>query len=577
MQNQTPTCEQLKCIQAPLGTYLIHAGFGSGKTYTLIKRIEYLFNQAILLPHQKILCLTYTNKAANDMKRKIIEFFSEDLVNEKLWIGTFHSFYYYIFLHYGQLVSKISSALEIPIIPSEVFIPTEQSIKLELVKIKKYKIELLKGYAEKCDLLNPETFLNKKKDDYHIYQFRDFCNSLHCDGECAKECEFILFESIIDIFLNQKMITFDLLEYLAVQFTLRFTNLKKILNAKFPIILVDEFQDCNDYQLKFLITLWNSQKQKNLMVVGDENQSIYRFRGSIPSIFDVYSKLTSPAIYMLTKNFRNPVKIQILANKLLEDNLNITAVLDELKDDNDIIVKNFDWRSYYGSPSEKREEIFNDKIRYLCDYFKRVNPGITLSNICIFAFRNEDVMNIVNKLKELHVPVSIFAINNSYFDEFEKFCGYLQYLVNSNLIFYTDLNPNILLKLDRLNIQNLKLHKLVKYILENLDCNLPADLIIKINEFSLKFEYEDKYKTKQNNLVEYLNHLRLSISIEDLVLQNEDEIRVSTHHKGKGLEFDVVIFFDLNSVAFNFPKDLEFKRLAHVTIGRTKKCVMILN
>lgn len=571
MENFMEDQSQNDCIYANEGTYMIKAGPGSGKTFVLIKRAEFLLSKNILKPNQKILCLTFTNKAANDMKRKITETLNEEIVNSSLWIGTFHSFYYYIFLNYGHFLHKIMSYLQDPLDPKLYFIPSQKMIFDS--NYKNFRKDLLNKFSESCDKIEISDISDKNS--YHFDLFHDFCqDQLNCEANCPNECEAIYFNDMCNYFLSQGLISFDLLELISVNLFKRLPNLKRLIRSKFPIILIDEFQDCNDYQFQFVIELWKNLQRKNFIVVGDENQSIFRFNGSLVNIFNKFHRLTNAIEKKLRFNYRNP-------KNLLEIAFHLTGIesLEELnflnENDVDLETKRFLWWSYHGTTEEKKRKILLDKIDYSASVIKTaINGGVTPSTIAVLSTINQDLEVIKDEFSKRGIDSSEFAIKTKDLNEFDYFCLNLQFFLTNNTMLMVDLVEETRLYLNKFSTDiNLSLIPLVRYIFNDPAKEYSSDLKKKIQSFAIKFVIENKYETG-NFLLEFLNHLRLAICLEDLIEQNPDEIRLSTHHRAKGLEFDIVIFFDFSK--YYIEKYPESQRLAYTTITRTKKKILLM-
>ena len=287
---------QREAVMAIDGPVMIIAGAGSGKTRVLTYRIAYLIQKGVY--PENILALTFTNKAANEMKERI-----KGLIGRKadgLWMGTFHSIFARILrfecerLGYGKNFSitdtddglaLIKNIMAILNIPTDTFSP--YSIQSTISKAKN-------------KLLTPEDFSNKSG---NIYELKV--------AEIFKEYQIRLKSS--------NSMDFDDLLLLPIKL---FSNYPEVLDKYhriFKYILVDEYQDTNRAQYVLLKML--AAKTRNLCVVGDDAQSIYSFRGAeIQNIMDYQLDFKDHKLFRLEQNYRSTKKILDAAHCVIKNN-----------------------------------------------------------------------------------------------------------------------------------------------------------------------------------------------------------------------------------------------------------------
>jgi DNA helicase-2/ATP-dependent DNA helicase PcrA len=285
------------------GPSLVIAGAGSGKTRVLTWRIAYLLEKGI--KPFKILALTFTNKAAEEMKIRVADLIGKEKV-QSLWMGTFHSIF-------AKILRKESSALGYPsnftiydTVDSKNVIKTiinEMQLDEKIYKtgsvatrISRAKNNLISADAYESNTQIREDDKNSKKPElyriFKVYQQRCFrCGAMDFD----------------DLLLNMNFLFRDHPEVL------------KIYQRKFDYILVDEYQDTNLSQ--YLIIKKLSELHKNICVVGDDAQSIYSFRGAkIENILNFKNDYPSCKLFKLEQNYRSTKNIVDAANSVIENN-----------------------------------------------------------------------------------------------------------------------------------------------------------------------------------------------------------------------------------------------------------------
>jgi len=298
--------EQLKAVEHMFGPSMVIAGPGSGKTRVLTMRIAYLIEQGVA-PWQ-ILALTFTNKAAREMKERI-----ESIVGERarlLWMGTFHS----IFARMLRVeADKIGYPKDFTIYDTDdtksVMREVIQMLKLDKTRynvnairsrISSAKTNLIspKAYAQNAELLSQDKSLNRPY-FFKIYQAYD--NKLFRAG--AMDFDDLLYR------------TYQLLQE-------NKDGVKNKYQEQFQFIMVDEFQDTNYLQYAILRKfLDNPETPNNISVVGDDAQSIYSFRGAtIDNILDFQKDYKNVAVYKLEQNYRSTPFIIDAANEVITYN-----------------------------------------------------------------------------------------------------------------------------------------------------------------------------------------------------------------------------------------------------------------
>ena len=290
--------KQYEAVTNTEGPCLVIAGAGSGKTKVLTHKIAYLMGEKEVKPWD-ILAITFTNKAANEMKSRV-----ENLVGDvarDMWIGTFHSICVRILRKQIDRIGFDTSFVIFDTSDQKTLI--KQIIKSQNLDDKLYtdKSVLYEISNAKNEMLEPEQYMAKYKNDfrkekigeiYEIYQRR------------LKENNAIDFDDIINFTIKILLDNPDLLEY--------YSN-------RFKYVLVDEYQDTNKAQFT-LVTLLAS-KYGNITVVGDNDQGIYSFRGAdITNILNFEKDFPGTRIIKLEQNYRCTQSILNAANEVIRNN-----------------------------------------------------------------------------------------------------------------------------------------------------------------------------------------------------------------------------------------------------------------
>lgn len=295
--------EQLAVVKNGGGPTLVLAGAGSGKTRTITYRVAWLLENGV--SPSNILLLTFTNKAAKEMISRVEELLGR--YPEGLWSGTFHSVSNRLLRRYANLVG---------------FEPNFSILDQEDAK------ELI-GLIVKDLKLNPSGV--RFPSSAVLLSIISYQRNKACSMEDAleqKHPKFLPFlrdiEQIADVYRIQKgaqnAMDFDDLLTKLLELLRKNPEVKEVLSSQFEYVLVDEFQDTNLIQAEIVNLL--SSKHQNLLVVGDDAQSIYSFRAAeIRNILDFPKQYKSAQTFRLTKNYRSTPEILSLANETISQNI----------------------------------------------------------------------------------------------------------------------------------------------------------------------------------------------------------------------------------------------------------------
>ena len=296
--------EQKKAVECIDGPMLIVAGAGSGKTRVLTSRIAYLIENGI--PPEKILALTFTKKAAAEMKERIAAMVGERKAR-RLWMGTFHS----IFIRFlREFAEEIGFPSNFTIYDTADSVSAVKTCLRQLgldEKTYKPKEVLSRISKAKNDLVTPTPYMNGaggyREDDIR-----------HKKPEIGR-----IYKAYCDICRQNGVMDFDdILLYMNILFKSSKEALQSIAD-RFSHILVDEYQDTNMAQYHILRKL--AAGHRNLCVVGDDSQSIYGFRGAqIQNILNFQKDFPAARTFRLERNYRSTQNIVNAANTLIAHN-----------------------------------------------------------------------------------------------------------------------------------------------------------------------------------------------------------------------------------------------------------------
>ena len=289
--------EQKKAVVAPLGNILVLAGAGSGKTRVLVSRIAWLIAQENISQHA-ILAVTFTNKAALEMKSRLRDILQCDV--RGMWVGTFHGLCHRLLLRHHQ---DANLPQQFHILDSD-----DQARMLKRV------MQSLNVDTDKWPVKLVQGFINSKKDDglrpQHVYaqnfdeQTKILLQIYVAYEEACKNAGVVDFAELL---LRAHELLRDNPELLAHY------------QHKFRVILVDEFQDTNTIQYAWIRLL--AGENGSVMAVGDDDQSIYAWRGAkVENIVKFADDFPATIVIRLEQNYRSSANILNAANTLISNN-----------------------------------------------------------------------------------------------------------------------------------------------------------------------------------------------------------------------------------------------------------------
>ena len=394
--------EQKKAVGSVDGPVLIVAGAGSGKTRVLTSRIAYILERGC--DPARIMALTFTKKAASEMKERIAVMVGERKAR-RLYMGTFHSIFIRFLREYAALlgytiydtsdsVSGIKACIKELGLDDKVYKPKDV-----LSRISMAKNNLITAAAYRN---NQQAIIN----DTHARKPR-ICDIYSRYAEKCKNSGVMDFD---DILLNMNILLRD------------FPEAKEAIAARFDYILVDEYQDTNFAQ--YLILKKLTEKHRNLCVVGDDSQSIYAFRGAkIENILNFKKDFPESQIFRLERNYRSTANIVNAANSLIAKNENrIPKTCVAVGEEGEKIRLLKSWSEQdeaVAIASGIVERMQSDHARY--------------QDFAILYRTNSQSRALEEALRKRNLPYMIYS-GNSFFDraEVKDMMAYLKLVVNVN-------------------------------------------------------------------------------------------------------------------------------------------------
>ncbi len=293
--------KQRSIVHADPGPIYVKASAGSGKTRVLTQRIRHLLAQS----NKKILALTFTNKAGQEIKDRLSDIAD---IDSRTFIGTFHSFCQSILESHGRLIGYDSMP----------HIFEEEADRLELIENAVSQIPTYASTYRSKDRKQQKDFC------YRALNFiskvkRELISEMDIEGQTDDDNIILLYRSYQEILKAQNAIDFDDLLLKAFSLFNDYPKIAALYRRSFYAICVDEAQDLNNAQYQFLKALAGNDFN-NILMVGDPNQSIFHFNGSSPDYMDKYFVADFGAkLVELTANFRSSIAVLDAAKKIIPE------------------------------------------------------------------------------------------------------------------------------------------------------------------------------------------------------------------------------------------------------------------
>ncbi|MFV0531210.1 MAG: ATP-dependent helicase [Flavobacteriales bacterium] len=617
---ETLNTAQRKAVETTEGPLMVIAGAGAGKTRVLTYRIAHLMTKGVDSFH--ILALTFTNKAAREMKGRI-EAIVGDSEAKNLWMGTFHSVF-------ARILRAEADKLGYP--NNFTIYDTQDSVGVITKIIKEMQLDK--------DVYKPKQILGRiSQYKNNLITVRAYFNNVElqeADAAAMRPKTGDIYKLYVERCFKSGAMDFDDLLLRTNELLTRFPEVLSKYQDRFRYILVDEYQDTNHSQ--YLIIKALASRYENLCVVGDDAQSIYAFRGAnIQNILNFQNDYSDTQLVRLEQNYRSTKNIVRAANDIIAKNKNqIQKDVWTANDEGELI-------KVYRALSDGEEG------RYVAStiFDKSLSEQKHYKDFCVLYRTNAQSRAIEEALRKKNIPYKIYGGLSFYQRaEIKNVLAYLRILVNPNdeealvrIINYpkrgigqTTINKLVVgankkglslyetiqnahrLDLD-INTGTLKKLREFYILLESYalmqkeqDASETAAYIIKtsgivkslkeddtpegisryenvqelLNSIKGYVEEEQQIENGDSSLTGFLENVALSSDLDKDTKEDENKVSLMTIHLAKGLEFPVVMIVGLEEnlfpsmMALNSRQDLEEeRRLFYVALTRGKQQVML--
>ena len=610
--------DQKKPVLHKNGPLIVIAGAGSGKTRVLTYRIVHLINEGV--DPFNILALTFTNKAAKEMKKRISQSVG-DSIAKNIWMGTFHSVF-------ARILRSEASFIGYP--TSFTIYDTQDSERLVSNIIKELKLNK-DNYKAKQIRNRISSLKNNFISPEKYYSVPDLVEQ----DKISKREEFVtIYKRYNDRCFKASAMDFDDLLLKTNELLNKFPEILSKYQDKFRYIMVDEYQDTNYSQ--YLIIKSLSDRYENLCVVGDDSQSIYSFRGAnIDNILNFKKHYPNCSTYKLEQNYRSSNNIVQCANSLIKKN--------QFKLDKTIWTSNKDGDKILVNKSQTD----SDEGRFIASsiFQEKNNEYLDNSSFAVLYRTNAQSRSIEDALRKINIEYQVFGGLSFYQrKEIKDVLAYLRLTQNQNdeESFRRIINfpPKGIgqTTIDKLTLisekENLSLFDSISKI-KNYDIKINSSTIDKLENFqnlilSLKVfsnnnnaldtathilnksfiinHYKNEGSLESFNRIENIEELingindfmqgqnelyesdkSLSKYLEDVALYSEtdkniesNKVSLMTIHMAKGLEFPIVYVVGLEENLFpsimsiNSREEIEEeRRLFYVAMTRAEKKLIL--
>lgn len=599
---------QQKAVDTTEGPLLVLAGAGSGKTTVLVNRVQHIIESGLALPWQ-VLAITFTNKAAGELRERLIKAIGPEA--ESIWAYTFHSCCSRILRRYGDRLGYTSH-----------FTIYDTDDQRRVMK----QCQKQLGIEDK--FLNHKSILNEISrakdslvdvDEYRACSANDFRKSkiAQCYEQYQKEL------------LKSDAMDFDDIIFNTVKLLKENDDVRELYQSQFKYVLVDEYQDTNHAQ--YVLTSLLADKYKNICVVGDDDQSIYKFRGAtIENILTFEQQYKGAQVIRLEENYRSTQNILDGANAVISNNKNRKGkTLFTRSGAGEKIIINT-------AMNESDESAF-----VIEEILKNVKAGKKFSDHAVLYRMNAQSRNLEVMLTKSGIPhriigghrffdrkeikdiVSYFAVINNPADNVRlqriinvpkrqigdtMFANVMEIATGLGLsAFEVCERADEFQKTSRSASKLIGFTQMIKHFQECLENKMSlSDLLQEVIETTKYLDYlnedPDTYDDRVNNLKElssmFIKYQEeseepdLSEFLEDVALitdidsynEDEDSVVLMTLHSAKGLEFPVVFIVGMEEGIFPGAQSMfseeeleEERRLAYVGITRAKEKLYLVN
>ena len=579
------------------GPLLILAGAGSGKTSVLTKRVAYLIKERNVSP-KNIVAITFTNKAAKEMKERIIKEVGKE--GYDIQISTFHSFGLRII---KENYEKLGYEKNFTIIDSDDSLTVVKKILKEMgIDSTRFNPKFIKNQISSCknEMVTPEKYKNLVNDELSDITYK-------------------VYKKYQDTLLRNNSLDFDDLLIKPIELFNKYKEVLENYQELFKYVFIDEYQDTNEAQ--YILSKMKSAKYKNICVVGDDAQSIYSWRGAnFKNILNFEKDYKNAKVILLEQNYRSTKTILNAANSVIKNNINKKDK--NLWTDNSLGEK----IKYVRTNDEKDEASYvTREIRNL------VNNGVSLDDIAVLYRTNAQSRTIEEGFLNSNIPYKIVGAFAFYSrKEIKDLLAYLKLIYNTK----DDVSLMRIInypkrKIGAKTIENLSMDAVLngtsmfdvissgkelefkKLILEMKEksevLSLTETIDMVLDKSGIKSELESEHTLEADirlenlnefksitktfeeesgiaSLEDFLNEVSLVSDVNDQKNDNSPKVTLMTIHAVKGLEYKYVFVIGMEENIFPHVNSCEEdggieeeRRLCYVAITRAKEKLYLVN
>lgn len=475
------------------GPLLVIAGAGSGKTRVITYKIAKLIEDGV--NPQNILAITFTNKAATEMKERVDAILNND--SNQVFISTFHKFCGRLLRVY---IESIGYNRNFSIYDTD----DQKKLVTKIIKDLKYDDKKVKAKA----VLNKISYCKNHNIDIDEYRKEVKSDMDKIYVRCFEEYEKQMF--------NNNALDFDDMLILTVKVLKSDENIRKRISSKFKYILVDEYQDTNLVQFD-IIKLLTKDNNNNLTVVGDDDQSIYKFRGAdISNILEFEHNFKNSKVIKLTQNYRSTNNILSVANSVIKNNQG---------------RKSKELWSQNGDGAQVVFTEYEDDYKEAYSIISNIKNNRDYKNTAILYRTNAQSRKFEEMCVSFSVPYTLVGGVNFYErKEIKDVLAYMHVLVNPN-----DTNSLFrIINIPKRGIGDTTLSKIVSYANEN---NLSIyDAICNIDSVDLGNKIKERIKDFVNLITMLKNENQIDDIINKLLSNCYEEYLIDEYGNEEGKE-----------------------------------------
>lgn len=491
---------QIEVIHWPITSSLfVTAPPGYGKTFVMTERIKFLISHGYIHPPKKILALTFSNAAANELKSRIKQ--NIQVFDRYVDVMTFHTLAYSILKTYGNYIG----------IERDFSIVSEKSVK-------DFKMQYFLEYLRKRGESNGDK-VYALVSEYDNWYKKKFIQSIK-EHNTSEHLFSDLKTKLDEKFINKTNLNFDNLLFKSLELLTDYPQIRDAYYSKYEMIFVDEFQDTNfiQYSLFKKIAFKSETEKRIIFAVGDKKQAIMKFQGADPKNID-----------LLISDFECQEKELKINHRT--DSQAILTITQKLRDFSMKIHPDIKLKTYIFKMVEEESNKIVEKIQQL------TSSDTKLHEICILCPQTKTILPLKKKFQEKHLD--FFVLSDFKFDS----------ISNEYAKIFDDFERLVSMEYNKESVNEIFKRLARRHYPDKFD----DPVLTHLEKFTLKFDSDERKRIEVwKRIQEYCNFLQMEIDWTNLVqTQIKNKIFLSTIHGSKGLQFPYI--FMIGIVDFRLP------------------------